>query len=277
MKRIDLHVHSNYSDGTLSPDELVELAIKKKLCAFALTDHDTIDGIEAAQSAASIYHIEVIPGIELSTAYQGRDVHILGLGIDTTNSYFLTSLKHFQDAREIRDCKMVEKLQKAGIEITYEDMLKRYPNSVFTRAHFARFIYEAGHVKDMWDAFPKYIGDDAPCFVPREKVTPHQAIQLIHEGGGFAILAHPLIYKFKNDELEALIATLKKSNLDGIEALYSMNRYGDEAYLRQLAKKHHLRISGGSDFHGSNKPSIQLGTGRGNLNVTYDIWKSFYS
>ncbi len=277
MRRIDLHTHSNCSDGTLSPKELVELANKKHLCAFALTDHDTIDGIEAAQLAASIYNIEVIPGIELSTAYKNKDIHILGLGIDITNIYFLDSLKKFQEAREWRDRQMIEKLRTAGIDITYEEMVAKFPNSVFTRAHFARFIYEAGHVTDMWDAFPKYIGDDAPCFVPREKVTPYQAIDLIHEGGGYAILAHPLLYKLKNQELEQLIASLKKSGLDGLEVPYSMNRYGDEAYLRQLAKKHNLKISGGSDFHGSNKPNIQLGSGRGNLNISYDVWKAFYS
>lgn len=276
-KNIDLHVHSNCSDGTLSPIELVELAHKKNLMAFALTDHDTTDGIKEATIAAKSYDIELIPGIELSTNYQNQDIHILGLGIDTEDVYFQEELMKFQDSRDIRNIKMIGKLQDAGIDITYDKMLARFSDSVWTRAHFARFLQDHNYVSNMWDAFPKYIGDDAPCFVPREKVTPFQAVQLIHEGGGYAILAHPLLYRLSNSRLDTLVMELKSSGLDGLEVMYSMNRKMDESDMKVLARKYGLKISGGSDFHGSNKPNIQLGTGKGNLNISYDVWKQIQS
>lgn len=276
---IDLHVHSNCSDGTLSPEDLVHLAIKKKLRAFALTDHDTTDGIALAQLAIanSNSNLELIPGIELSTNYHEKDIHIVGLDIDKDNVYFQKSLCEFQNSRHLRNLKMITKLQEHGIDITEEKMLASFGESVWTRAHFGRYLQDHGYVSNLWDAFPKYLGDDAPCFVPREKVTPFQGIQLIHEGGGSAVLAHPLSYNLTPDELDTLVAKLTRAGLDGIEVFYSMNRYGDENRMKLLAKKYGLKPSGGSDFHGSNKPSIQLGTGKGNLNMSYDIWKNLSS
>ncbi len=274
---IDLHVHSHCSDGTFSPTELVHLAAKKDLKAFALTDHDTTEGIDEAVLAGHLLNIEVIPGIELSTNYHGKDIHIVGLGIEKDNAYFQESLLRFQNSRDIRNLKMITKLQESGIHITNESMYERFGNAIWTRAHFARFLQENGYVQKMWDAFPKYIGDDAPCFVPREKVTPFQGIQLIHEGGGKAILAHPLLYGYTVDELDCLVKELAFAGLDGMEVMYSMNGYGDEHRMKLLAKKYQLKPSGGSDFHGSNKPSIQLGTGKGNLCISYDVWKSIRS
>ncbi len=273
---IDLHVHSNYSDGTLSPTELVALATKKGLRAFALTDHDTIDGIaEALQAAATLNpKLEIIPGIELSTTYLGKDIHIVGLGIQKDDVYFQEALIKFQDSRHLRNLKMIEKLQAFDIDITEDKMLTAFGDTVWTRAHFGRYLQDHGYVANLWDAFPKYIGDDAPCFVPREKVTPYQGIKLIQEGGGIAILAHPLLYGLPTDELDTLVKKLADSGLDGIEAFYSSNRYGDEQRVKLLAKKYGLKLSGGSDFHGSNKPNIQLGTGKGNVMISYDIWKS---
>lgn len=273
IKRIDLHVHSNASDGTLSPTELVALAVQKHMQAFALTDHDTTAGIEEAMVAGEEYGIELIPGIELSTSYHGRDIHIVGLGIDPKNVYFQDFLIQFQESRHRRNRKMIEKLREYHIDITYEKMLEAFGDSIWTRAHFGRFLQENGYVRNMWDAFPKYIGDDAPCFVPREKVTPFQGIELIHQGGGYAILAHPLTYQLSNDKLDTLVKDLAEAGLDGMEVMYSTHIHGDESNMRMLAKKYNLKCSGGSDFHGANKPSIQLATGKGNLNMTYDVWE----
>ncbi|MEG1716165.1 MAG: PHP domain-containing protein [Lachnospiraceae bacterium] len=272
--RIDLHVHSSYSDGTLSPSELVALAVKRNVCAFALTDHDTTDGIKEAMVAAKPYQIEIIPGVELSTNYFNKDIHILGLGIDWMSPSFGSSLVEFQESRDVRNLKMIAKLQHEGVSISYDQMLSAFPDSVWTRAHFARFLKDHGYVQNIWDAFSEYIGDHAPCFVPREKVTPYQAIELIHKGKGWAILAHPLLYSFTNPDLDHLVQQLKLSGLDGLEAMYSMNRHMEESNMKVLAKKYDLKISGGSDFHGSNKPNIQLGTGKGNLNISYDIWRT---
>lgn len=271
---IDLHVHSSCSDGTCTPEELVAYALEKGLKAFALTDHDTTAGIARAQRAASGTGLELIPGIELSTEYKGKDIHILGLGINPENAYFQDQLLRFQNARDLRNEKMIEKLREHGIDITLEQMRACFPDSVWTRAHFARYLFDHGYVKEMWDAFDLYLGDHAPCFIPREKVTPFQAVQLIHEGGGYAVLAHPLLYRLGEEPLNLLVKTLTGCGLDGIEAIYSTNRFSDEADMRQLARRYGLAITGGSDFHGSNKPSIDLGCGKGNLRIPYRLWKT---
>lgn len=273
--RIDLHVHSNCSDGTFSPTELVALAVKRELRAFALTDHDTTDGISEAVQAGTAAGIQIIPGIELSTQYENRDIHILGLNIDYDSAYFQEQLELFRDSRSVRNRKMIQKLQEHGIAISLEDMAREFPDSVWTRAHFARFLEEHGYVGSKNEAFDRYLGDRACCFVSREKVTPFQAISLIHESKGKAVLAHPLLYGFGSEALEELVVKLKKAGLDGLEAIYSSNKTGDTARMKQLALRHGLKITGGSDFHGSNKPNLELGIGYGNLDISYDVWKNF--
>ena len=272
---IDLHTHSTCSDGTLTPTELVACAATKNLSALALTDHDTIAGIPEALAAAATYDLELIPGLEFSTNYNGRDIHVLGLNIRWQDPQFLKELKDFQDTRDLRNRKMIARLQEYNIDISWEKMAAENPDSVWTRANFGRYLLNHGYVRTIKDAFSRYIGDDAPCFVPREKVTPGQAVDLIHRAGGFAILAHPMLYKLSENDLDALVAHLKTDHaLDGIEAIYSTYRWTDESRVRQLARKYSLCITGGSDFHGSNKPDIDLGTGRGNLRIPYVLWEN---
>ena len=270
-KYIDLHVHSTVSDGTFTPSELVHYAVKKNLSAFALTDHDTTDGLEEAFQAASGSNLEIIPGIELSTTWNSTDVHIVGLDIDWKNTYFQKTLSEFQASRELRNEKMITRLQKEGIPITAELMEKDFPDSVWTRAHFARFLFDHKYVGSMKEAFDRYLGNHAKCYVPREKVTPFQAIQLIHEGGGKAIFAHPILSGLSKERLESLINELSQNGLDGIETLYVSYTPADELFTKQLAKRYGLKQSGGSDFHGSNKPHIDLGCGKGNLKIPYEI------
>ena len=270
-KYIDLHVHSSASDGTLTPSQVVALAEEKKLKAFALTDHDTTAGLEEALLAAEDTSVEVIPGIELSTTWLGRDVHIVGLDIDYKNYYFQETLSRFQDSREIRNEKIMDLLRKEGISITREAMEESFPDSVWTRAHFARYLLDRGFVGSINQAFDRYLGDHSKCYVPREKVTPFQAVQLIHEGGGIAVFAHPILCRLDKDRLESLTAELKQAGLDGIEAYYSTYRHSDEQTVIQIAKRQGLALSGGSDFHGSNKPQIELGTGKGNLKIPYQL------
>lgn len=264
---IDLHVHSNCSDGTFSPSQLVEYALEKGLKAIALTDHDTTEGIEEARAAAQNTYLQVIPGIELSTAFLGRDIHILGLNIDPENTYFQEKIKAFQQEREQRNRTMISRMQKEGLRITWQDMADNFPDSIWTRAHFARFLADTGQVHTLAEAFNRFLGDHAPCFVPRNKVTPLEAVKMIHQGKGKAVLAHPLLYHLTEEQLEELVQSLVQSGLDGIEVIYSTNTGLDEVRMRQLAKKYGIFITGGSDFHGSNKPSIDLGKGRGNLKI----------
>ncbi len=273
---IDLHVHSNYSDGTCSPTQLVQMALSKSLRAFALTDHDTTDGIPEAMEAAQGTGLEVIPGIEFSTTYDKKDIHVLGLGIQYEQEAFQEALKRFQNSRNTRNLQMIEKLQEHGIDISYEKILEQYPDcaSVWTRAHFARYLFEHGYVSSRNEAFDRYLGDRACCFVPRPKVSPFEVISIIHEAGGFAVLAHPLLYGFSDKNLEILVAKCKEAKIDGLEAVYSKNTPSDESRMRQLARKFGLKVTGGSDFHGENKPDIDLGVGKGNLRIPYELWES---
>ena len=271
---IDLHVHSNCSDGTFSPEELVSYARKKGLQAFALTDHDTVTGVARAADAAAGTGLTVIPGVELSSDYQKRDIHILGLGIDAENRKFLKYLEEFQAAREIRNHKMMKKLAQRGIPINKEVMETAFPGCVWTRAHFARFLKDRGFVRTMEEGFQKYVGDEASCFVPKEQIPPWEAVRLILECGGHPVLAHPLLYRLSSRELEKLVDLLCGSGLQGLEAIYSANRFSDESSMKQLAKRHGLCVTGGSDFHGSNKPDIDLGIGKGNLKIPYSLRES---
>ena len=276
MSIVDLHVHSNKSDGSMSPPQLVELAAEKGLSAFALTDHDTTEGIPEAMEAARKYNgaalpLEVIPGIEFSTEYQGKDIHILGLYIDYEASFFKAQIQAFVDSRILRNRKMCANLQEAGIDISYEKLLEAYPGSVITRGHYARYMLEHGYVKSMPEAFEKYIGDHAKCYVPREKVTPSQAIGLILKAGGLPILAHPPLYHMSDDALDTLVGQLTKDGLEGIEAIYSTYSPEDERQMHSLAKKYGLCISGGSDFHGATKPNLEMATGYGKLYIPEDV------
>ncbi|MBQ3852610.1 MAG: PHP domain-containing protein [Lachnospiraceae bacterium] len=275
---IDLHTHSNKSDGSFTPAELIDLAVQKGITYIALTDHDSIEGIDEAKrraeeiSSSSDTKISVIPGIEFSTDWNGRDVHVVGLNIDHTNKEFVGKLDFFLDSREGRNRKMAENLRNVGIGISYDALLKSFPDSVLTRAHFARYLYEYGYVRSTHEAFERYLGPDAPCYVPREKITPVQAVEMTLMAGGIPVLAHPLIYKFGDEKLRELIAEMKEYGLVGIEAMYSTHSSEDEEYIKALAKECGLKISGGSDFHGTNKPGIDLGTGCGNLDIPEQVW-----
>ena len=274
MKIVDLHVHSNKSDGTCSPSELVDLAIQKGLSAFALTDHDTTAGLDEAIEYAKGRDIEVVPGIEFSTEYQGRDIHVLGLAIDYKAPVFADRLQAFVDSRIGRNRKMCRNLTEAGIDISYEKLMAAYPGAVITRAHYARYLLDHGYVKSLPEAFERYVGDHCPYFVPREKVTPVQAVQLIRQAKGIPVLAHPTLYHMGKDALQKLVSSLTEAGLVGLEAVYSTYSAGEEREMRQLALRNGLLISGGSDFHGSNKPGLELATGyHGKLVIPYDIWE----
>lgn len=279
MRPIDLHVHSTRSDGTFSPAQLVDYAMEKGLAAFALTDHDTVDGLAEAldyarhlKSSDNARNVpEVVPGIEFSTEYQGKDIHILGLYIDFHHKAFLKQLQEFVDSRDNRNRKMCQLLQEHGIPVTYETLLAQFPGAVITRAHYAKYMLNHGYIKSMKEAFERYIDDNGPCYVPREKVTPEQAVKLILAADGIPILAHPILYHMSDERLDTLTAALKEAGLIGIEAIYSTYNTAEERQIRSLASKYNLLVSGGSDFHGANKPGLDLGVGYGKLFVPYTV------
>lgn len=268
MNYIDLHVHSSASDGSLSPEEVVSLAKNAGLRCFALTDHDTVDGVERAiQYAKKLTDIDVIPGIELSCYYQNREIHIVGLFVDYKNQIFLDELQKLKQAREDRNEKMIQNFIDAGISLTLEELQHGSPNSVITRAHFARVLVEKGICKNKTEVFDKYLGVGCPFYLPKPQVTPEHVLNLIKTAGGVAILAHPYSYKFSKTEVETLLDDLIPLGLSGMECYYSTYDTGQMQELRSIAISKELLVSGGSDFHGVIKPDISIGTGRGNLRI----------
>ncbi len=272
MRAVDLHAHSNKSDGSMSPAELTSYAARKGLRAYALTDHDTVDGLYEAQKEAEKYpDLEVVPGIELSTEYRGRDIHIVGLYIQYNRPDFLDHLTRFRNSRITRNEKMCRSLADAGIDITFEKLQAEYEGSVITRAHYARYLLAHGYVKSLPEAFDRYVGDHTKYFVPREKVTPVQAVELILKAGGIPILAHPVLYHMSNAALEELVSELKDAGMIGMECIYSTYSASEERDMKRLADKYELAYSGGSDFHGKAKPGLELGTGYGKLFVPEEL------
>lgn len=279
---IDLHVHSTHSDGTCSPEELVSLAQASGVSAFALTDHDTVSGVReaknaAAKSAVSGPEITVISGVEISAAYKKRDIHILGLFVDETNPVLLSALEEAVTARDLRNERMAERFRSLGIPLTLEDLRLVNPDTVITRAHFANYLIKHGHAKNSQEAFTRYLGYDAPCFVPREYIQPERAVSLILQAGGLPVLAHPLLYKLPPAELEALLKQLSGVGLKGLEVYYSSNTGFDEQICFSLANRFGLLMTGGTDFHGANKPNLYLGTGRNqNMNISEQLLEPLY-
>lgn len=269
---IDLHTHSNKSDGTLTPTEIIKLAKLKNLKALALTDHDTIDGLYEASTQAKISNIEFINGIEISSKIKNLEIHILGLFIDPNNLELKEYTYNLQNNRKIRNKKILEKLLYNDININYENMVQKYNTNLITRIHFANEIIKQGYAKNKKEAFNKYLGEKGKAYIPFEEINCKDAISIIHKSNGIAILAHPFSYKLNFQKTEELILSLKEEyKLDGIEAIYTSHRYDEEWFLRNLSRKYNLKISGGSDFHGNNKPTIYIGCGFGNLKINDTI------
>lgn len=271
MSFIDLHVHSNASDGTLTPIEIVKLAKEKRLTAIALTDHDTMQGVREAKEAVKGSELEIISGVEISCEYREKEIHILGLFLDTDCEELLCDLSKYREKRDERNKKMVSNFQRAGIPMTIEELNEGNPNVVITRAHFARYLVDHGYVKKKDDAFKKYLGKKCFFYETREYMKPKRAIELIKKAGGLSFLAHAYLYKMSDREIEQMIEELMSYGLDGLEVYHSSHNACESRKLQALAKKNKLLISGGSDFHGANKPDIDLSIGRGNLRLPHYI------
>ncbi len=269
---IDLHVHSIYSDGSDTPEQIVSLAQRLNLKALSLTDHDSVEGIPAMQTSCELAGIEFVPGIELSTDYEGHEIHILGYCFDYKNAHFNEILESNVKARDVRTERILSALRDKGLDITLEALYLRNPCAVITRAHIATYLYETGQLKCRKEAFDKYIGDGKCCHFKREKINSINAINLIHSVNGIAVIAHPPLYKLDTKDLDHIISIFKDNGLDGIEGVYSTYHNDDMYMMQKLAAKYDLLMTGGSDYHGSNKPFIHLGSGRGNLHVPYDFF-----
>ncbi|MGN1404284.1 MAG: PHP domain-containing protein [Ruminococcus sp.] len=259
---IDLHIHTNCSDGEYAPEETIRMAYEAGITAAAVTDHDTASGIAAAQKAAADYGITFFPGIEISVQ-GGKELHILGYGIDPCNPGLLEfCAKHARD-RKVRCSKMLAYLQDHGVNMTLEDVRRCNDGRTTGRPHFARALVEKGYASSVQNAFDRYL--TTPEFyarVERPKPLPADGIRVIREAGGVAVLAHPHQLKLEEPALDALLVQLKEMGLQGIEAYYSRHTSQQTACYLALAEKHDLLYTCGSDFHGSGiKPDIALGTG----------------
>ena len=267
MDRIDLHVHTTASDGTMCPRDVVSLAAMQGLKAIALTDHDTMDGLAEAGEAGELLGVTIVPGIELSTDYQGREVHLLGYFLDPEAEKLRDYMAWVQISRRTRNAKIVEKLQKKGFDITLEQLETENPGAVLGRPHIAARLVALGAVDSVKEAFRRYLGEGRSCYVRREYIPLADGVRLIRDCGGVAVLAHPLQYGFDRAKLEGLVKDAVTAGATGMEIYYTGYTQADMNKLFDLAEKYTLLPTGGSDFHGENKPGVQIGTGDGNLAV----------
>lgn len=268
MREIDLHVHTTASDGTEQPRETVELAKKKGLKAIAITDHDTVLGCREAMAAGEELGIEVVPGIEFGTKY-GIAVHMLGYYLDLDAPALTEMTRSIVEDRDQRNEKTVRLMQENGIDVTYAQLKERF-GEVIGRPHFAHVLMEAGLAEDVQDAFARLLGKGMKYHQYRHTLEIHEVIECIVNSGGVAVLAHPFQYKKNDEELRELIEHCMQFGLKGMECRYSGYSPEQTSYLEALAEEYGLVKTGGSDFHGENKPRIKLGSGiEDNLKVPY--------
>lgn len=268
MGFVDLHVHSNASDGTFSPSQVVELAKNAGLDAFALTDHDTTAGVPEALEKGRDLNIEVIPGIEVSSSFDGTEIHILGLFVNSDDPVLAAMLEKMRISRDRRNEKMLENLAADGISFTKEELCGDNPDTIITRAHIAHALVAKGICSGMDQAFKKYLQYGGHYCPQKEHLSPEEVVKTLISNGAFVALAHPFQYKFGDKKTEELIAHMADLGMKGLEVYHSSNNKLESMKLQEMAVRHHLLPTGGSDFHGGNKPYISIGTGRGGLRVS---------
>lgn len=269
MDTIDLHTHSTFSDGTFTPSQLVKYAEEKGLKAFALTDHDTTEGVKEAKSIET--NVEVISGVEISTRYDKKEIHIVGLYVNENDADLNKQLKYYREKRVTRNFEILEKLNSLGVNITLDDVKESCTGDVISRAHIAKALVSKGFVGSYTEAFDRYLGDNKCAYVPRETLNYEESMELITKAGGVPVLAHPLLYKMSDTNLENMMVKLRQKGLKAVEVYYSTHSNSDTQHVMAMANRVGLLYSGGSDFHGATKPKIDMGTGMGKLAVPYEI------
>lgn len=252
---VDLHIHSTFSDGLSSPEDILKIVRQKKLAAFSICDHDNFGGYMAIRKLIGPGDPELIPGIELSAGAGGEDIHILGYYFDVTSKIFADAVENFREKRNQRGALMLNKLKNLGIEVPMDMVRKFAGDSAIGRPHVADALVKVGAAGNFNEAFDKYIGSNAPAYVPKENLAPKDAMDLIHQAGGLAVLAHPGI-----SNVVRYIDEFVKYGLDGIEVYHSAHNRGTKKMLKTMAAKNSLLISGGSDYHGREELHEMIGT-----------------
>ena len=262
-KLADLHIHTHFSDGTSSPEEVVEDARRAGLNCIAITDHDTTGAVKPTQESAQKFNIEVIGGIELSTEWHGKDIHILGYLFDETNQELCDLVTMAQNARVDRMVKMIEKLKNLGIKnIELDEVCVLAKSKSVGRPHLASLLIKKGWVSDMKGAFDKYLQEGGPAYVGKFKITPFEAISLMKRIGGLSVLAHPMI-----THTDELIPSFVEAGLDGLEVYYPNCPDPVIQFYEGIAQKYNLLLTGGSDAHGQAKKHTYVGK----LKIPYEL------
>lgn len=256
----DLHLHTIYSDGSYRPQDVIKMALKEKIKTIAISDHDTLKGIEPGIDYAEDKNIEVIPAIEFSTFIDKAEIHILGYFIDYKDPIFKKRVSKIFDSRKTRAKKMVELLNQEGVEISFKEVMNIAGDDYIGRPHLAQAMVKKGYIESIKDAFTKqYIGNNGKSYVEKFKITPKEAIKLIKDNGGIPVLAHPVFISHGEPMKEKGIKELQETGLMGIEVFHSKHDNNTKKYYKKIAGKLNLIITGGSDFHGENSPGVKIG------------------
>ena len=270
-KLIDLHTHSLVSDGAQTPSDVVRTAAAAGLSAIALSDHDSIEGVREAMAEGERSGIEVIPAVELS-AQSDTELHILGYFIDINNKRLREAMAYALQVRDERQMETCRKLNEQGFKITMDELREEaHGNPVLCRAHFAQIMVRKGYAESVKDAFSRFLSVGCYAYSNRQALTGPEAVSLIGEAGGIAVAAHLHLIKIPDDELKSLLISLIPHGLQGIEGYYTDYTPDMEKRFRSMASELGLTLSGGTDYHGANKPHISIGRGLGNLEIPYSV------
>lgn len=268
---IDLHCHSTFSDGSLTPEQLVAEAVRIGLAALALTDHDTLAGLPRFLAAGAATSVRLVPGVELSVDCSSGVMHMLGYWMDLANPELARQLEWIRDARAMRNRTMLERLNALGLGMTWAEVQACAGEDVVGRPHFAQVMLQKGYAKDKNEVFEKWLGNGKPAYVDRARLTAEAAVALIRQAGGVAVLAHPFSLRIGKDAMASLFFELAAAGLAGVECYYSEHSAESTKEYLAMARQANLVPTGGSDFHGEVAPGIRLGFGFGGLNVPDDV------
>ena len=278
MWGIDLHIHTTASDGTFTPSEIVAHAVKLKLKAIAITDHDTLAGSSEALNSSIPTALEFLTGVEISAApppfyHHAGSFHLLGYSITLANSELNQTLEKLQLARKNRNPAIINRLNELGIPISLDEVREEAGDVQLGRPHIAQMMIRKGVVSSIDEAFDQFLGTDKPAYVDKYRVKCSKAIKAIRGAGGIPVLAHPSLLEYESEnQLDDIIGQLKQMGIQGVEVYYTLHTADQIRLFAELAQRHDLLMTGGTDFHGSIHPDIEMGSGKGNLFIPYELY-----
>jgi predicted metal-dependent phosphoesterase TrpH len=275
---IDLHIHTTASDGTFTPSEVVAHAIKLKLKAIAITDHDTLAGSSEALKGGLPPALDFLTGVEISAApppfySRSGSFHLLGYSIRLDDSELNQTLEKLQQARKNRNPAIIKRLNELGISISLDEVRETAGDAQLGRPHIAQILIKKGVISSIDEAFDKFLGTDKPAYVDKYRVKCSKAIDAIRGAGGIPVLAHPGLLEYESEnQLDDLIGQLKQMGIQGVEVFYTGHTEDQTRLFAKLAQQYDLLMTGGSDFHGAIHPDIEMGSGKGNLFIPYELY-----